>query len=88
MKCFKSCPHCGEPCQLEKGHEHQCYDGDHHWTSEDSKCNCTVCSAAKKLGYRNVSPFKEQPVFVRKDLVGKDKTKIWKDEHGYIHIEC
>ena len=54
------------------------------------ECTCSVCRAAKALKYRNVSPFPEQPVFVRPDITDEDLKKenfqVFKDEHGYIHI--
>jgi len=58
--------------------------------SHQKECKCSVCNAAKELGYRNVSPFSEQPLFVRPDVTDEDLKKenfrMWKDEHGYVHI--
>jgi hypothetical protein len=44
---------------------------------------CEVCKVAKELGYKNVSKFKEQPVFSRD---GKP-VKMWKNKDGSITIE-
>ena len=44
-----------------------------------------MCKVAKQLGYKNVSKFKEQPIFVRKDV--KDKTKVYKDKDGHLVVE-
>lgn len=47
---------------------------------------CEWCKVAKQLKYKNVSKFKEQPVFVRSD-VDKNSVKVRKNKDGSVTVE-